>query len=562
MNATARTHVTTPTRRPRTHAIRTGTLAALTLALAATGCSAGPAASGGAGASSLTANLGFSGTTITRNFNPFSLAATQGTFGFQYEALFDFNILKGGEFKPWLGTKYTWSDGGKKITIDLDKRANWSDGSKLTAADVVFTMDYVRDNKLPPSWAFDYKKATAADDHTLEITFDKPAYSKLDSIGGITPVPKKEWQGRNGKTYTNPNPVGSGPYKLRQYSAQQLTFQARDNYWKQKNIPVKTVKAPVITQAAEVPKLLSGELEWSGGVVPDVRKQYISKDPKNHHAWYPTYGGQYMFFNHTKKPFTDVHVRRALSLAVDRTQLLDITNPGMFNTLNLTGLDAKTQGKWIDAKYQDAEQPRAELAKSLAEFEKAGYTKKDGKLVDGSGKQLSFTIIEVSTWGDAVQFDKVVASQLEKAGVNVSVKPTDASQLDVKRKKGDFDVLIGGAVYYSTPYNYFKDMLWSGNAGVWTNYGHYKSAKADALIKEMGETGDPAEIKKISAELEGMMVDDVPAAPLITIGVSSEYNSRNWTGWPTAKNPYAQPAPWAGGIDAMSILLNLRPVKG
>lgn len=322
------------------------------------------------------------------------------------------------------------------------------------------------------------------------------------------------------------------------------------------------MKAPVITQAAEVPKLLSGELEWSGGVVPDVRKQYISKDPKNHHAWYPTYGGQYMFFNHTKKPFTNVHVRRALSLAVDRTQLLDITNPGMFNTLNLTGLDSRTQGKWIDAKYKDAEQPKAELAKSLAEFEKAGYTRKNGKLVDGSGKQLSFTIIEVSTWGDAVQFDKVVASQLQKAGVNVSVKPTDASQLDVKRKKGDFDVLIGGAVYYSTPYNYFKDMLWSGNAGVWTNYGHYKSAKADALIKELGETGDQAEIKKISAELEGMMVDDVPAAPLITIGVSSEYNSRNWTGWPTAKNPYAQPAPWAGGIDSMSILLNLRPAKG
>lgn len=59
-----------------------------------------------------------------------------------------------------------------------------------------------------------------------------------------------------------------------------------------------------------------------------------------------------------------------------------------------------------------------------------------------------------------------------------------------------------------------------------------------------------------------MMVDDVPAAPLITIGVSSEYNSKNWTGWPTAKNPYAQPAPWAGGIDSMSILLNLRPAKG
>ncbi|MCX5537533.1 ABC transporter substrate-binding protein [Streptomyces sp. NBC_00006] len=555
----------TPKSRPTSArtGVRVAAVGAAVLSLALAGCSAAPTPAGGsAGGGALTTNLGFAGTTINRNFNPFALKPTQGTFGFQYEALFDFNILEGGKFTPWLAKKYEWADGGKKITIHLDERANWSDGSKLTADDVVFTLNYVKKNKLPPTWAFDFSKASAPDDHTVEITFDKPAYSKIDSIGGTTPVPEKIWKKKDGAKDTNPNPVGSGPYKLKQYTPQQLTFEARDNYWKQKNVPVKTVKAPIVTQASEVPKLLSGELDWSGAVVPDVKKQYIDRDPKNHHAWYPTYGGQFLFFNHTKKPFDDVHVRKALSLAVDRSQLLNVTNPGMFNTLNLTGLDSKTQGKWIADEYKDAEQPKAELTKELAEFKKAGYTKKNGKLVDGGGKQLSFSIMEVQEWGDAVQFDKVVASQLQKAGVDVEVKPIAAAQIDAKRKSGDFDVTIGGGIYYSTPYNFFKDMLYSENAGIWTNYGHYKSKKADALLKDMASANDDATIKKYSAEFEKIMVDDVPAAPLITIGVSSEYNSKNWTGWPSAKKPYAQPAPWGGGVDAMSILLNLRPAKG
>ncbi|MCQ4211996.1 ABC transporter substrate-binding protein [Streptomyces longispororuber] len=548
---------------PRTPLTRSVLIGTAALALALTGCSATPTASKGGGSDSLTVNLGFAGTTINRNFNPFSLKATQGTFGFQYESLFGFNILQGGKFVPWLATAYDWSDGGKKITLHLDPRANWSDGSKLTAADVVFTVDYIRDQKLQPSsGTFAYKKATAVDAHTVEITFAKPAYSKLNVIGGLTPVPAKLWKGKNGATYTNLDPVGSGAYTLRQYSAQQLTFEARDDYWKQKDVPVKTVKAPVVAGSSEIGKLLRGDIQWSGGAIADVKKQYVSADPENHHAWYPTYGGLFMFFNHTKAPFDDVHVRKGLSLAVDRSELARLGNPGMFNDLNLTGLDTKTQGKWVDAQYADADQPKPEPAAAYKEFEKSGYQKKGGRLVGPDGKQLSFTIIEVSDFGDSIQRDKVLAEQLKKAGVKVDVQALPSGQVDQRRREAKFDVVVGGAVYGNTPFSFFQDMLASKNAGVWCNYGHYKSKKVDALLADLEGSGDEATIKKTSAELQKVMVDDVPAAPLITIGASAEYNSEHWTGWPDEQNPYANPAPWSGTTNAMSILLNLRPANG
>ncbi|WP_225830188.1 ABC transporter substrate-binding protein [Streptomyces sp. NK08204] len=102
---------------------------------------------------------------------------------------------------------------------------------------------------------------------------------------------------------------------------------------------------------------------------------------------------------------------------------------------------------------------RPRLAKAAAAFAKAGYTKKNGKLVGRDGKQLSFTILEVSEWADAIQRDKVIAQELKAAGIDVQVKPIASAQIDAKRKSGDFDVVVGGAVYYDTPYNFFRDML-------------------------------------------------------------------------------------------------------
>lgn len=539
---------------------RLGIAAAATLALTLTGCSG--ASANHTTTSTLTVNLGYSGTTITRNFNPFSPQATQGTMGFQYESLFNLNILQGGKFVPWLATDYAWSNEGKQITLHLDKRANWSDGSPLTADDVVFTLDYAKKNNLPVAWSFTYNTVTAVDAHTVSITFDGPAYSMLSSIGNVTPVPQKVWQNQNPTTFTNPDPIASGPYTLKQYSAQQLTFQARSKYWKTNDVPVKTIYAPVVTSASEVGRLLSGQEDWSGGAVSDVKKQYVDANPTDNHAWYPTYGGDFIFFNLTKAPFNNANVRQGISYAVNRTELSQLGNPGMTSPLNLTGLDPTTQGKWIAPQYANAVQPTADLTKADAAFAQAGYTVKGGKLVGPDGKQLSFTITEESDFADSVQRDKVIADELNAAGMNVQVDAIPAAQLSAKRKSADFDVVVGGAVYYATPYGFYHDMLFSENAGVWTNYGHYVNKQTDDLLNQLGNAGDDASIKSVSAQFEQLMVDQVPAAPLDTIGVSAEYSTKNWTGWPTAQNPYAQPAPWAGPVDVGSILLSLRPAKG
>ncbi|GAA2393351.1 ABC transporter substrate-binding protein [Nonomuraea africana] len=535
---------------------------ALSLAAAVAACSGGGAVAGkpaGAAAKSdtLVIDMGFSGTTIQRNFNPFSPTATQGTMGFQYESLFSFNILKGGEFVPWLATKYDLTDGGKKLTIHLDPRANWSDGSKLTSEDVAFTLDFARKHDLG---RFEYESVATPDPQTVVITFAKPAYTLVSSVGATRPVPKKIWADQDPAKWTNPDPVGSGPYKLTGFAAQQLTFTARDDYWKQK-VPVRTLKMPVVSGGTgTLPKLLSGEIAWSGGAVPNVKKTYVDVNPKFHHAWYPTYGALFVYFNLTRKPFDNVHVRKAISLALDRQEIADIGNPGMFHPINATGLDQESMKDWIAPEYANLVQPKADLAAAMAELEQAGYKKEGDKVVGPDGEPFAFDIVEVSDFGDAVQRDKIIAQQLGKLGITVNVRPIPMAQHNAAKEKADFDVITGGAVYGGqTPYSFYYDILQSKNAGKWANFGHYKVKATDDLLAEVAGTADPAEVKSLINKLQKIMVDEVPMAPLINIGASAEYSTRDWEGWPDASNPYAIPAPWAGPPDMIQVVLGLRP---
>lgn len=508
---------------------------------------------------SLTIDMGFPGTTITRNFNPFSSSATAGTLGFMYECLFHFNVLQAGKFVPWLAKSYAWSDGGKKITIKLDPRATWSDGSPLTADDVVFTLDEVKQHNVPASWKFDYKTATAADPHTVVITFAKPSYTALTNIGNVTVVPKKIWQGKNPTTWTNPNPVGSGPYTLADFTPQQLTLSARTDYWKQP-VPVKTLNMPVTAGGTSgEARLLAGQIEWSGGTVLNVNKVYVAKDPQHNHAWYPTYGALLLAFNVNKAPFNNVHVRKGISLALNRQQLSQVANPGLFYPMNPTGLDDKTQGKWIAPQYRGKTQANADPSAALAELAKAGYKKQGSKIIGPDGKQLSFDIKEESDFADSIERDKVLAQELRDFGIAVNVVPEPSDQFNSDNQKGNFDAVVRGAVYYATPYGFYNDTLNSANAGAWANWSGWKSKQTDQMLTRLAGANGDAQVLRLSTPLEKLMVDQVPEIPLISIGASTEYSTKDWTGWPNASNPYAIPAPWAGPPDEEQTVLGLHP---
>ena len=84
---------------------------------------------------------------ITQNFNPFiqsSAATLLGATSLMYEPLLQTNAIKPGQYYDWLATGYTWSNGGKSITFTIRPGVKWSNGTPMTAADVAFTFNMIK----------------------------------------------------------------------------------------------------------------------------------------------------------------------------------------------------------------------------------------------------------------------------------------------------------------------------------------------------------------------------------------------------------------------------------
>ena len=122
---------------------------ALTMGIAA--CSSSPASSsGGTAKGAPLVIVDNTGQTFTRSFNPFvstSIGNSNNTTALIYEPLLMFNIMQPTQPPiPWLATAYSWSNGGKTLTLTIRKGVKFSDGKPMTASDVAFSFNLLKNN--------------------------------------------------------------------------------------------------------------------------------------------------------------------------------------------------------------------------------------------------------------------------------------------------------------------------------------------------------------------------------------------------------------------------------
>lgn len=188
----------------------------------------------------------------------------------------------------------------------------------------MFTFQLVKETPALNSSGVSLSSVTAQGRKTVVFQFDKPAFTQVASILQQYIVPEKYWANQKDPvTFTNPDPVGSGPYTLERFDPQQISLTLRDDYWRSK-IRVKKIRLPVVNSATEISQLTSGQEDLSGGAIPNLEKQYVDKDPAKNGYFYPTYGSLILVFNHDRGALKDVHLRKAVELAIDRPQLIQL----------------------------------------------------------------------------------------------------------------------------------------------------------------------------------------------------------------------------------------------
>ncbi|WP_406447760.1 ABC transporter substrate-binding protein [Streptomyces sp. NBC_00876] len=540
-------------------------VAALATAGLLTGCSTAKSDGSGDRAASTVRLTTHPTQSFQAGWNPFAAQPNAGV-SFFYEPLIRADAQNPTP-QPWLSDSWTFSDGGKTLTFRMHSGVKWSDGRPLTAKDVKYSLEVPLKNKELNITGAPYTSVDAPDDTTVVVHYPKVGYSDLYAFKNRNIYPEHIWSGKNLKTYQNLKPVGSGPVTLNSFSPQQITLKIRKDYWNGTFPAVKKVAIVAAQESSIRSLLLKDKLDWSTMSWQGADKNYVAQDPEHHkYQVYPLLGSEGVLFNTKKGPTADVHVRQALTKAVDVGKVLQVMGTEQ-PAVNPSGLNNKVGAAWLPADLagktlkQDAAAARAELAVG-------GWTVRNGKLTkDGKSHPLTLNVFQ--PYANWVDMGTALKDQWKTAlGLDVIVTNMPESAFYQKEPTGDFSMETAftppsadGSIFgvLSTLGSDYYTPLGKGAVN---NFGRFNDSDYNAQLKKMAavDPTDTARLKELAGPALRILAKQ---APFLPIGASASFvdiNSSHFTGWPTPESATYTPSTTVGP-DTTLTLQKLRPAS-
>ncbi|MDU2421976.1 MAG: ABC transporter substrate-binding protein [Bifidobacterium scardovii] len=498
--------------------------------------------------------------TFVRNFNPFSTSKRQG-INFMYEPLEVINAIDG-TLTPFLATGHKIVD-AKTVNFTIREGVKWQDGKDLTPADVTFTFDLIKKNAALDTlgvWQHIDSIETSGNDVVFHL--------KSDDVPGATViaqqliVPEHIWKDvKDPVKWTNENPVGSGPYRLDQFTPNQYTLKKNQTYWQKDKVAAEKIVLPASNKQLD---LVNKGYDWAYSYMNNVDKTWAGQKDKYNVYWFPPGGTVSLFPNLTKAPFNDVNFRKGLSYALDREKIAKDAEEGYVEGATQTGLLLPNQEKWVNSSIENDGKISQDSDKALEYFAKAGYTKSGDKLVDASGKQLELNITVPNGYTDWLRGVQTMQSQLTKLGISVKLTQPQPAAYTQAQNNGDFDLIIssfGGSGNIFQDYNNLLNSEFALPVGQSTsaNFERYSNDATDALLAQLKSATDDAAQKKIVDQLQQVVYDEVPVIGLFYGGLWGLFSNKNFTGWPSADNPYAPPTTWTQAM--LLVVTNIKKAE-
>lgn len=499
-------------------------------------------------------------TTMVRNFNPFDPAGQMDFTNYGiYEPLMIVNVppAANGKIYPWLATSYAWSNGNKTLTFTIRPNVKWSDGTPLTAQDVAFTFNYGK--KYPAAdqqglWAKPAQLAgVTASGNTVSFNLtsvNTTIFRKIANLNVI--IPQHIWSKiTNPTTFTNPNPVGSGPFtQVTDFTPQGFTLTTNPYYWQKMSFDGIHVPSFTDNNSALIANA-NGQLDQTGNFIPNCEKAYAGKNPTHFVCDYTTVGPIGLWMNDQQYPYSLPAFRKALSYAINRQQIYKIGEYGYEPPSDALGV-AGAWPTWMDPSLAAQAKAMAAYNPTKAEnaLKAAGFTYNGSQLIDPKGKPVSLTLSVINGWSDWDLSMQIIQRDLKAVGVNATINLMQQPQWFDQTGKG---TLPGGngQLHWTnagvTPYEYFFGfMSQQSYAPIGTdatlsgqdNFERYYSPQATSLLTQFSQTTDSAQQHKLMYQVEAIFLKDFPMIPLIYSADWSTYSTLHFTGWPTHADRY------------------------
>ena len=492
-----------------------------------------------------------------RNFHPFlpmGVARWPTSAGI-YEPLMIFNRING-EYVPWLATGYSWNRSADEVTFTIRGGVRWSDGTPFSAEDVVFTFDLLKKKPALDTggiWKF-LESVHLGGQGRVVMSFQRPYSPGLMTLAHLPIVPAHVWRKvEDPVTFSNPNPVATGPFTEVRHFGNQVWEIGRNPYYWQKGQPkVEALRFPAFPTNEQVTlALIHGEVDWAGSFIPAIDRIFVGRDPEHHGYWFPLVAGSIYLYPSQRVPaFRDVRVRKALSLAIDREMVIRVALYNYTKPAEPAGL-SDGYAKWRHPGFGPGDgwvhyDPKA--AEKL--LEEAGLKRqvRGGMRSGPDGRPLELEISVIAGWSDWVRACQVMARTLRAVGIDAKVKAYDFTGWFQKVQRGEFDLTMGWTDDGPTPYHVFRGIMATetvlpfGEAS-YANWHRFGNDEADKLLHRFERTVDGNEQREIAWRLQEIFLAEAPAIPIFLNPSWGQYNTKRFVGWPTAGNPYARLSP-------------------
>jgi microcin C transport system substrate-binding protein len=382
------------------------------------------------------------------------------------------------------------------VAFTLRDEARWHDGKPVTVEDVIYSFKLLV-NKGTPFYRFYYGNVVnviKTGQRRVRFNFKSGENRELPLIlGQLTVLPKHYWKGREFSKSTLEPPLGSGPYKIKSFDAgRSVTYERVKNWWGE-NLAINrgqynfdtirydyyrdsTISLQAFKKGEYDYRAENSSKNWATAYkFKDIKVGLARIEEINHNR---STGMQAFIFNTRREKFRDSRVRQALAFGFD----FEWSNKSLFygqysrtrsyfdnSELAATGIPNKEELKLLEPfrsslpievfteeynppKTDGSGNIRLNLRAASKLLKQAGWVIKNQKRVHKeTGKPLEFEVLLVSPL-----FERIVlpfAKNLEKLGIQLSVRTIDPSQYRRRLDTFDFDVIVGGAGQSLSPGN-------------------------------------------------------------------------------------------------------------
>lgn len=441
--------------------------------------------------------------------------------------------------QPWLARSIDTSPDAKTIRLHLTAGVRWQDGAPLTAADVAFTLAYVRSHYQPrftPPLEPIIGVSTP-DDLTVVLTLSHPAPGLVDApLADLPVLPAHLWSHLPAGTATPPGlPIGSGPYRLVEHlPGRSYRFEANTDYFRGPP-SVGTLKMPIIGDAEKaVEAAESGRADMLPfNLTGPLATRLEAAGERT--ARGPSYEGVDLLFNVRAAPFNQAATRRAVASALDLRRIAAAADHA-----------APADRGWIH--------PASPWSSPVPLYPPTAPATRP---TVSAGGLPTVEVLAPSNDPARVTAARQVTSSLRAAGVGAEASLVSRATFDTRTGANgsapNFQLAIGTIpALASYDPNFLAEMFGSDPAASPFNTSGYASASFDHAAQQVGATADPAARHAAVNTEQQVLAAEVPGVPLFFAPGIFAFRARAYDGWVFVKG--------SGIFDKRSFVDHLRAV--